>query len=304
MKRLVLLLALALAWGSGCDSKKDRVVVIYTSQDQEYAEPILRLFAKQTGIEVRAVYDSEAVKTVGLVNRLLAEKNRPQCDVFWNNEEMRTRLLAAQNIFPDANSWAAVGYRERQLVYNTNVLPAARLPKTLLSLTNQTFKGKLAIAYPLFGTTATHFLVLRQKWGAAGWEKWCRALAANRPMLVDGNSVVVKLVARGEAQIGLTDSDDIVAARREGLPVAALALAENDRLRIPNTLGLVRGAPHPAQGQQLIRYLSGQQVLATLVSAGALVSTAPPKQSADIAWNKVVEELDPATKTLREIFLR
>src|SRR4051794_11162892 len=66
-------------------------VIVYTSQDQEYAEPIFNNFTKQTGIKVRPVYDNEAAKTVGLVNRLIAEKNNPQCDVFWNNEELRTR---------------------------------------------------------------------------------------------------------------------------------------------------------------------------------------------------------------------
>ena len=34
-------------------------VVIYTSQDQVYAEPILKEFEQQSGIEVRAVFDSD-----------------------------------------------------------------------------------------------------------------------------------------------------------------------------------------------------------------------------------------------------
>ena len=73
-------------------------VTVYAAQDQVYAEPILREFEKETGIKVKAVYDSEAVKTVGLANRLLAERSHPQCDVFWGNEEMRTRQLAAQGV--------------------------------------------------------------------------------------------------------------------------------------------------------------------------------------------------------------
>ena len=53
-------------------------VIIYAAQDQIYAEPILREFENTTGIKVKAVYDSEAVKTVGLANRLLAESDHPQ----------------------------------------------------------------------------------------------------------------------------------------------------------------------------------------------------------------------------------
>ena len=69
------------------------IVVAYVAQDEVQAEPMFKEFEKRTGIRVRAVYDNEAVKTVGLANRLLAEKNHPQCDVFWGNVEMRTRQL-------------------------------------------------------------------------------------------------------------------------------------------------------------------------------------------------------------------
>src|SRR6266705_688483 len=103
-------------------------VVVYCAQDQVYAEPIFRDFEKETGIKVRAVYDSEAVKTVGLANRLVAERTHPQCDVFWGNEEMRTRQMAAQNVFRETIGWAAFGHRSRRLVINTNHLSLASAP--------------------------------------------------------------------------------------------------------------------------------------------------------------------------------
>ena len=110
-------------------------VVAYCAQDQVYAEPIFRNFEEQTGIKVKAVYDSEAVKTVGLASRLLAERSHPQCDVFWGNEEMRTRQLAAQNVFRETNGWAAFGYRSRRIVINTNRLSLADAPQSLSELT-------------------------------------------------------------------------------------------------------------------------------------------------------------------------
>src|SRR5215472_3807739 len=143
----------------------DRQVVIYCAQDQVYAEPIFKQFEQQTGVRVLPVYDNEAVKTVGLANRLLAERGHPVCDVFWGNEEMRTRLLAAQNVFRETNGWAAFGYRSRRVLINTNRLSVGSAPKSLFELTNSIWGGKLALAYPQFGTTATHFHVLRQHWG-------------------------------------------------------------------------------------------------------------------------------------------
>src|SRR6266404_9889048 len=177
---------------------KQNQVVVYCAQDRVYAEPIFRDLEKAAGIKVGAVYDSEAVKTVGLANRLLAERSHPQCDVFWGNEEMRTRQLAAQNVFRETNGWAAFGYRSRRMVINNNHLPLASAPRSMFDLTNELWRGKVALAYPQFGTTATHFHVLRQYWGDERWQRWCRALAENKPFLVDGNSGVVKIVARGE----------------------------------------------------------------------------------------------------------
>ena len=291
----------------GCvNSKRPDFVVVYTSQDQVYAEPILNEFNRQTGIKVRAVYDSEAVKTVGLANRLLAERDHPQCDVFWSNEELRTRQLAAQNVFRETNAWKAVGYRSRRLVVNTNLLTAASAPRTFSELTNTTWRGKAALAYPLFGTTATHFLALRQHWGDARWQDWCRALQGNKPFLVDGNSVVVNLVGKGEAWVGMTDSDDIAAGQREGLPVAALNMTE-ESLLIPNTVAVIKNAPHPREAQQLFEYLQQRDVMEKLVRERALEGFAAGEVRAATLkpdWDALLRDLGSATATLKQIFLR
>lgn len=291
---------------AGCSQKDARVVVIYASQDQVYAEPLLNDFTKKTGIEARAVYDSEAVKTVGLVNRLLAERDHPQCDVFWNNEEFRTHQLTAQGIFREIDPWRAIGYRSRRIVINTNLFLNASGPTSLLELTNVQWRGKLALAYPLFGTTAAHFLALREHWGESRWLEWCRMVLANRPMLVDGNSVVVKLVGRGEAWVGLTDSDDIAAGQREGLPVASVPLSD-ESLLIPNTLGVIRNAPHAEAAQRFLEFMQQPEVLERLVRENALEGKSPADAKTPTLkpnWDALIRELPQATTKLKEIFLR
>lgn len=281
-------------------------VTAYCAQDQDFAEPILQEFTKQTGVKALAVYDSEAVKTVGLANRLLAERPHPRCDVFWGNEELRTRQMAAQDVFRATNGWAAFGYRSRRIVINTNRLSLASAPRSLLELTNETWRGKVALAYPQFGTTATHFHALRQYWGDAKWEAWCRALAANKPFLVDGNSVVVKTVGRGDAWIGLSDSDDIAAGQAEGLPIAALPRTE-ETLLIPNTVGAVRGAPHPEAAQQLYEYLQRREVVRQLVAAQALEGVSASEVSVHtlkVNWDALLRDLESTTAKLNIIFLR
>jgi iron(III) transport system substrate-binding protein len=304
---LFCLLVGAALLGWGCHRNGPPTVIVYTSQDEVFAEPILREFERQTGIQVRPVYDSEAVKTVGLVNRLLTERNNPQCDVFWNNEEFRTRQLAARAIFRPTNGWTHLGYRTRRLVVNTNLLPAANAPRTFRDATNTLWRGKVALAYPLFGTTATHFLALRQRWGDQDWQQWCRALAANQPFLVDGNSVVVKQVSRGEAWFGFTDSDDIAGAQREGFPVAPLPVTE-ETLFVPNTVGVIRNCPHPEAAQRLFEFLSDPKVSQKLVELRALEgATLDPARAAtglQVDWDKLLRDLDTATEETKQIFLR
>jgi iron(III) transport system substrate-binding protein len=301
---IAVLAALLLPALSKIQSKlRQNDVVVYTSQDQTYAEPIFREFTKQTGIKVRAVYDNEAVKTVGLVNRLLAEKNHPQCDVFWNNEEFRTRQLAAQNLFRETNAWAAFGYRSRRMVVSAD---STNAPQNLLELTNEIWRGKVALAYPLYGTTATHFLALRQTWGDTQWRNWCRALQANKPFLVDGNSVVVKFVRRGDASVGLTDSDDIAAENRDGANLKPLPI-NSETLLIPNTVAVIRNAPHPEAAEKLFQFLQSREVIEKLVAANAIEGASPdnvktPTLKTD--WEKILADLDAATKELKEIFLR
>lgn len=281
-------------------------VVVYASQDQVYAEPILKEFERQTGIRVQALYDSEAVKTVGMANRILAERRHPQCDLFWNNEELRTRQLAAQGVFQAKDGWKAFGYRSRRIVINTNLLSLAAAPRHLSALTNRLWERRVALAYPLFGTTATHFLALRQAWGKDVWEAWCRALNANRPYLVDGNSVVAKFVARGEAWIGLTDSDDIAAEQRAGAPLVALPISE-ETLLIPNTVAVIEGAPHRAAAEQLAAFLQQSSTREKLMEAHALegsTTTAMDQVALRPQWDAMLDQLQPATETMQRIFLR
>src|SRR5207237_2890805 len=102
--------------------KSANQAIVYCAQDQDFAEPIFQQFNREKHLQIKPVFDSEAVKTVGLANRLLAERTHPKCDIFWSNEELRTRQLAAQGVFRETNGWTAVGYRSRRMVINTNLV--------------------------------------------------------------------------------------------------------------------------------------------------------------------------------------
>ena len=194
---------------------------------------------------------------------------------------MRTRQLAAKDLFRESKGWAAFGRRTSRLVLNTNHLSAASAPSSLLELTNSVWRGKFALAYPQFGTTATHFHALRQRWGTDLWNAWCRALAANQPFLVDGNSAVVQWWRGATPGSASPIRMMSLPARSEGLPVAAAPLTA-ESLSIPNTVAVIRGGPHPEAAQRLFEFLQGPQVLERLISAQALEPVPPGSGSTRI----------------------
>src|SRR5688500_6259069 len=98
MKPILVLSLLTVGLLAGGCSRNANRVVVYCALDPEFAEVILDDFAKSSGIEVVKRFDTEANKSVGLYEDLVAEANRPRCDVHWNNEILATIRLQKQGM--------------------------------------------------------------------------------------------------------------------------------------------------------------------------------------------------------------
>jgi iron(III) transport system substrate-binding protein len=262
MRRIALLLSLLAACAPAGPE-----VVVYASIDEIYAREVFAAFTRETGTRVRAVFDTEETKALGLANRIAAEKGRAGADVFWNGEAVRTAKLAAmgrlepyrpstaQDIGPawrdPADAWTGFAARARVIVY-----APARVrtpPRSIEELAAPAWRGRVALANPLFGTTAAHVAALGRAKGEAVTLSLLLALKANGARIVGGNSHVRDLVARGDCDAGLTDSDDVWVGRDRGDAIAMAVPA--DTLLIPNTAALVRGAPNPAEARRFLDFL-------------------------------------------------
>ena len=253
-------------------------LVVYYSLDEEVAAPILARFQKETGIKVSARGDTEAAKTVGLIQRLRAEKSAPMADVFWSSEVFYTIALANEGVlapytstatagWPAAmvgkeNRWYGLALRYRVIAYNTVRVKPDEAPRTLEDLLDAKWKGRLVMARPLAGTTSSDVASWFAHYGAPRARAILTGLAQNRVQLVAGNSTSVRMVAQGQADIGLTDSDDVFAAQRNGWPVAYNVLDQGGEgpLAIPNSIALVAGAPHVQAAARFIDFVLGGAV--------------------------------------------
>ena len=312
-------------------------VVVYTSVDQVYAEPVLKAFAQRTGIRVQPVYDVEATKTTGLVNRLLAERDNPRADVWWSGEFAQTMQLQAAGVLAPYQSpaatdipavyrdpagyWTGIAGRARVLLVNTQRLAPESHPSSLQDLLDEDLPGaQVGIAYPLFGTTATHAAALYAAWGREAARDYFTKLQAKGVRVVDGNSFVRDMVAEGQLACGLTDTDDACGAVEKGAPVKIIYLDQEEgglgTLLIAGTAARVAGGPHPQQGQALIDYLVSAEVEKDLVASGwcqvPLRSTvAPPAcppgpapRGMAVGLEAIWRQMETANADLREIFVR
>lgn len=263
-------------------------VVVYSSVDQAFSEPILKQFEKQTGIQVKAVYDAEASKTVGLERRLISEKAKPKADVFWNSEYLRTFKLASEGVLAPSPSsdaetipatycaedglWNGFGIRARAFIVNNKLVPANETPKKLTDLTDPKWKGKAAIARPYFGTTSTHFAALYAKMGEETFIEFLKALKANQVALLPGNSDVKDAVVAGKYAFGLTDTDDINVALEKEEPVSMVYLDQDGEgsFEIFHTASMVKGGPNPDNAKKLLEYLTSPEVERELIKSGAV----------------------------------
>ena len=324
------LLALQLAALPGCgtgepqasapEALPPREVVVYVSADESVARPILAAFERDTGIRVRARYDTEASKATALAAMLKAERNAPRADCVWSGEALTTADLAAQGVLAphrgqradriadgcrgQSGRWYAFAARPRVLVYRPSVTDRASLPASWSDVAHGTWQGTIAMADPRFGTTRGHLIAMSMLPDGRG-AAWIDALADRAPrVLAGGNAAVVDAVWRGEATIGMTDEDDVRAARAQGadvecivLPVTAGKELVEGAMVTPGTLACVAGAPHPEDAAAFVEWMLAPRVEAWLAasrSGNAPIADPDGARAADTAadWPSGLERGD------------
>lgn len=311
-------------------------VVLYCAVDQSHSEPIVRAFEEATGLVVDFHPDIESTKSVGHRRRLQEEANNPRCDVFWNNEVVQTVLLVEAGLVAPYDSpsaadipgtfrdpdhmWTGFGARGRVLIVNTDAFPdEASRPASTDSFLDPAYRGHAGMARPLTGTTAAHGAIWIERWGAEATFSHLQAMRDNGVVFGPGNAHLMRLVRSGELGFGWTDTDDMLVAEREGFPVAQVVPDQGDGefglIVIPNTVSLVKGAPHPDAARQLIDYLLSAEVEGMLAHGDS--AQIPVRKSVDrpdhvldlsryrvaeIDWNAVGRTYADSVETLEAWF--
>jgi len=282
------LLVWAALLASSC-SGPEPDVVLYCALDQIHSEPIIRDFEQRTGLRVKAQYDVEAHKTVGLVRRIREEAGFTRCDGFWNNEIAHTVQLAADGLLASYDSpsaadipeefrdperrWTGFAARARVFILNTDRVSPDEV-KGMWDLVEPAWRDKVGMARPLTGTTLTHMTALHITLGEEEAASYLEAISEGGVNLTGGNMMLAKLVGSGELAWGWTDTDDFNVARLKGYPVAVVYPDQEGEdaigtLVIPNTVAIMKNAPHLEAAKTLIDWVLSEETEAALAAASS-----------------------------------
>jgi iron(III) transport system substrate-binding protein len=328
-------IAFLTALAAGCPDAPPEEVVVYTALDLEFSEPILAEFTTNSGIAVWPKFDTESTKSVGLAQAIMAESDRPRCDVFWNNEILNTLRLEKKGLieayrspageaFPvefrsARGTWHGFAARARVLIVNNDLVKPEDRPKSIADLALPRWKGKTGIAKPLFGTTATHAACLFAAWGDEKARAFFQDLKRNEVQIMSGNKQVAVAAATGQIAFGLTDTDDALIELEKGHPVTIVypdrEPDEWGTLFIPNTVAVIKGCPHPEEARKLVDFLlsadverrlalsaSAQIPLNPAVDAPIRVETPKTVKAMLVDFDKAADLWDQAAFFLRDQF--
>ena len=189
-------------------------LTVYSGRSETLVKPIIDKFIANTGVKVVVKYG----KTAEMVSTLLEEGSKTPADVFFaqdpgglgavekmfaplSKESLRVVPAWAKS---DKGIWVGISGRSRTVVYNTDEVNVADLPKTLNGFTDPKWKGRIGWA-PRNGSFQTMISAMRHLWGDEKTKEWLKNIAANGAKEFSNNSTQVVAADAGEIHIGLVN---------------------------------------------------------------------------------------------------
>lgn len=307
---------------------------VYCSVDEPFARAVLSAYQERSGVWPRVVFDSEAGKTTGLVNRIIteAESGRARADVLWSGELFHTIRLARRGLlesyappaaadipprFRDSdNRWTAMAVRARVIAFDPKRTPSEKVPLRWEAFADPAVAPKVTIARPLFGTTHGHVAAMFALWGPDRGKAFLQSLADQGAYVSDGNSSAVRALMAGRVEFAMTDSDDVRVAARAGASVGFRYpdMGDGGTLLVPTSVALIRGGPSTEAAKGLIDFLVSAEVermLAESPSGNIPVRESlrrelgvewPPESK--VSFEQIADHMDQAFESARVILAR
>jgi iron(III) transport system substrate-binding protein len=276
-------------------------ITLYNGQHEQTTSALVSAFEKQTGITVKVRNDDESV----LINQIITEGRASPADVVYTENSPALELLQQKGLLAAVDgdtlaavppvysspkgAWVGVSARASVMVYNTDRLSPAQLPRSVMDLAAPKWKGKIGLA-----AGETDFLPIvisvERTYGKAAAASWLAGLKANAAdNLLPSNEALTNEVNQGRIQLGIINSyywyrqrAEVGAAAMHSA-VAPFQAGDAGYLIDISGAGVLASSTQRAAGQRFLAFLvspRGQEIIAHSQSyeypVGSGVTTAQP----------------------------
>ncbi|HEY1372383.1 MAG TPA: extracellular solute-binding protein [Candidatus Binatia bacterium] len=273
-------------------AKKEGQVVVYGAQVPQAMDGVNKGFEKKYGIKVEYWRGS----STQVAERALSEfrAGKPGYDVVEGNRGvqliMRDEGLFAKFIPPSSNKFPEK-FKEKDgmitpwralpisILYNTEMVKANEAPKTFDELLSPKWTGKISMPDPTRHTTTAQFLWNLSKFKGDKWLDYVKALAKQKPILVESLAPVTTTIIKGEAPVGITY---IKYVKQYKGPVTYVLM--DKYLTDPNYMSLSAKTTRPNAAKLYIDYIcspEGQKATAEEGEFPMLPGVVPPIKDAE-----------------------
>ncbi|OLO26270.1 iron transporter [Alkalihalophilus pseudofirmus] len=245
-------------------------IVVYSNRNEKFVQPLLDKFSEETGIEVRALHEAEALQ-------LREEARNVQADVFISNDIGALEYLRMEDLLEgfdpegvetidaqyraDDNSWIALSARSRGFIYNKEMITEEEMPKTMEELMDSNWQGQFAITRGGNGGMIGNVSALRNEWGDEKTAEWIEAVKENAAGIYNGHGDIRQAVGAGEHAFGLVNNyyyhQQLEEPTNNNVGFIYPDQGEGEMGVIANAagVGLVKGSPNEANAKAFIEWL-------------------------------------------------
>jgi iron(III) transport system substrate-binding protein len=301
-------------------------LVLYSGRNENFVQPVIDAFTAETGIEVEVRYAG----TGELATTLMAEGDATPADVFWAQdpafiggiakEGMLTELpedilsLVPERFADSEGRWVGITGRSRVFVYSTDLVAEEDLPASIWEVTEPEWAGRLGVA-PTNGSFVAFVTGMILAEGEDRTREWLEGVAANDPVIFDGNGPIVDAVVAGDLDAGLVNHYYLLQriADQGEVPAKNHFFPSGDPggLVMATGAGVLSVSEMPDEATELVRYLLSEESQAhflTLFEYPLIEGAGTPEgqlpldalPTLDISLTDTADTLDPALALISE----
>jgi iron(III) transport system substrate-binding protein len=277
---LLLASMLSYACGSSGTRAGKRSLLIYTPHGQDLLRDFVARY-KQAHPDVDVQFLDMGSRDV--LERLRAERNRPQADLWWGAAHTTFQTAADENLLAvyrptwadkvpsDAHDpqdrWYGTYETPEVIVYNSELVKAEDAPHDWDDVLDAKWRDKILIRNPnpsdsmraIFGAMIWRFY--KETNSPTGGYDWLRRLDANVHEYTADGTLMMQKLARGEGLISLWNMPDAVIFReKKNLPVSYL-IPKSGTPVIMDGIAVVSGAPHEQEAREFYEFVNTPESL-------------------------------------------